>query len=243
RTRAGLFDVSHMGRFEVRGTDAGDFLQGVVTNDLSRVKPGRAQYNLLCRPDGGIVDDLVVYRPTPDGWSIVVNAANREKDWAWLRDRAPAGVELVDRSDELSLLAVQGPGVEGLLPVEDVELGEVPYFGVTTGTLAGTRMVLSRTGYTGEDGFELFVPSDRREGPARRGRDRRGHQRHLLVLAAEGDRHGDPRGGRRDRRQPGGGRGPERRGAGRHRRAALLPGIGPAGRTCTAVRRTCVPDR
>jgi len=161
RTAVGIFDVSHMGRFEARGSGAGEFLQRTVTNDLTRVGPGQAQYTLLCRPDGGIVDDLVVYRPELDRWAVVVNASNREKDWAWLRDHAPEGVDLVDRSDELGLLAVQGPGVGRLLAVEDVQLDAVPYFGVTEGTLAGVRMMLSRTGYTGEDGFELFVPAER----------------------------------------------------------------------------------
>jgi aminomethyltransferase len=157
RTSAGVFDVSHMGRFEVRGAAAGDFLQGVVTNDVGRLAPNRAQYNLLCRPDGGIVDDLVVYR-SDDAWLVVVNAANRGKDLDWLRDRAPAGVEVVDRSDELGLLALQGPEAERLLPAADVDVTDLRYFGIAQGTLAGARSLISRTGYTGEDGFELFVP-------------------------------------------------------------------------------------
>jgi aminomethyltransferase len=162
RTAAGVFDVSHMGRFEVRGAAARDFLQGVVTNDVARLGPGRAQYNLLCRPDGGVVDDLVVYRSEP-AWLVVVNAANRDKDLAWLRERAPAGVEIVDRSDELGLLALQGPEAARLLPAGDVDLAALRYFGVTEGTLAGARSLISRTGYTGEDGFELFVPAARLE--------------------------------------------------------------------------------
>jgi aminomethyltransferase len=161
RTGVGLFDVSHMGRFEVGGPGAADFLQRLVTNDLSKLRPGRAQYNLLCRPDGGILDDLVVYRPDQERWLVVVNAANRDKDWSWLREHAAAGVELADRSEELSLLAVQGPGAERLLPATGLDLAGLPYFGVTTGVVAGVPMVLSRTGYTGEDGFELFVPSGR----------------------------------------------------------------------------------
>ncbi|TMC12546.1 MAG: glycine cleavage system aminomethyltransferase GcvT [Chloroflexi bacterium] len=158
RTAAGVFDVSHMGRYEVRGAAAGDFLQGVVTNDLGRLPPNRAQYNLLCRPDGGIVDDLVVYRGDP-AWFVVVNAANREKDMSWLREHAPAGVEVVDRSDELGLLAVQGPRAEEQLPVADTDLAGLRYFGIAEATLAGARTMISRTGYTGEDGFELFVPA------------------------------------------------------------------------------------
>jgi aminomethyltransferase len=158
RTHAGIFDVSHMGRFEVRGGNAAEFLQGVVTNDLSRVPAGRAQYNLLCLEDGGIVDDLVVYH-SDDAWLIVVNAANRDKDLSWLREHAPSGVELVDRSDELSLVALQGPAAEQVLPAQGVDLGAIRYFGLAEGHVAAVPALLSRTGYTGEDGFELFVPA------------------------------------------------------------------------------------
>lgn len=163
RTSAGLFDVSHMGRYEIRGPAAGEILQGLVTNDLGRVAPDQAQYNLLCRSDGGILDDLVVYRRGHDGWSVVVNAANREKDMAWLREHAPAGTEVVDRSDELCLLAFQGPRTADLLPVEGVDLAAMPFFGLASGRVSGVACVMSRSGYTGEDGFELFVPSERVE--------------------------------------------------------------------------------
>ena len=163
RTSAGIFDVSHMGRYEVRGDSAGEFLQGMVTNDLSRIGPNRAQYNLLCRPDGGVVDDLVVYR-SESAWLVVVNAANREKDMDWLRGRAPRDVEIVDRSDELSLIALQGPEAERMLPVDGVDLSGVRYFGMASGVLAGAESLVSRTGYTGEDGFELFVPSTHAAG-------------------------------------------------------------------------------
>jgi aminomethyltransferase len=131
-----------------------------VTNDVANLRPDRAQYNLLCRPDGGIVDDLVVYR-AEDAWVIVVNAGNRDKDMAWLREHAAARIEILDRSDELSLIALQGPAAERLLPVEGVDLAGLPYFGTAPGAVAGVRSVISRTGYTGEDGFELFVPSER----------------------------------------------------------------------------------
>jgi aminomethyltransferase len=162
RSGAGIFDVSHMGRFEVRGDAAGDFLQRVVTNDLSRLDANRAQYTLLCRPDGGIIDDLVVYR-TESTWLVVVNAGNRDKDMAWLRSQLPAGgaVEIVDRSDELGLLALQGPEAEHLLPATGIDLPGLRYFGVAEGgRVAGVEALVSRTGYTGEDGFELFVPAD-----------------------------------------------------------------------------------
>jgi aminomethyltransferase len=156
RTHVGLFDVSHMGRFQIDGDGAGDFLQGVVTNDLSRLEPGRAQYNLMCLEDGGVVDDLVAYR-RDGGWSLVVNAANRKKDLEWLRAHAPAGVEVADRSEETCLLALQGPGAEALLPAEGVDLQAIPYFGTASGRIAGADVWISRTGYTGEDGFEIFM--------------------------------------------------------------------------------------
>jgi aminomethyltransferase len=158
RTAAGLFDVSHMGRYEIRGPAAGDFLQGLVTNDLSRLGPDQAQYNLLCLPDGGIVDDLVVYR-RPGAWWVVVNAANRDNDMAWLRQYEITGTEIVDRSSEVSLLALQGPKAADVLPVEGIDLTALPSFGVGSGRVAGVASFMSRTGYTGEDGFELFVPT------------------------------------------------------------------------------------
>lgn len=159
RTAAGLFDVGHMGRFEVRGPEAGAFLQGLVTNDLATLGPDRARYSLLCRPDGGILDDLVVYR-WHDVWAVVVNAANREKDLTWLRDHAPAGVEVVDRSEEVALLALQGPDAQRLLPAPAVDLDAIPPFGLASGEVAGIPAGISRTGYTGEDGFELFLPAE-----------------------------------------------------------------------------------
>lgn len=159
RKTAGLFDVSHMGRFRVRGADAGAFLQRLVTNDLSKLEPNRAQYNLLCRDDGGIIDDLVVYR-SEEEWTLVVNASNREKDLGWLQEHAPQGVEVTDRTEELSLLALQGPAAEAVLPAQTVDLGAIPYFATASGEVAGVEVLISRTGYTGEDGFELFMASD-----------------------------------------------------------------------------------
>jgi aminomethyltransferase len=158
RTAAGIFDVSHMGRYEVRGNTASEFLQHLVTNDVARLAPNRAQYTLLCQPDGGIIDDLVVYR-TESAWLVVVNAGNREKDLFWLRDHAPAEVEIVDRSEELSLIALQGPTAEQVLPAEGVDVATIRYFGLGEGLVAATPALISRTGYTGEDGFELFVQS------------------------------------------------------------------------------------
>jgi len=158
RRVAGLFDVSHMGRFRIAGDASLDFLQRLVTNDLGPLVHGQAQYSLLCNESGGIIDDLVVYRGS-EGFFVVVNASNREHDLDWFRQHAPSGVEIEDRTFELSLLAFQGPRAEELLPAEGLQ--ELPYFGFRGGDVAGIHALISRTGYTGEDGFELFVSADR----------------------------------------------------------------------------------
>ena len=154
RKAAGLFDVSHMGRFRVTGKDSFDFLQGLVTNDLGRISEGHAQYNLLCNEEGGILDDLVVYWGE-DGFTVVVNASNRERDLDWMRQHAPPKVEIDDLTLELSLVALQGPKAEQVLPATGI--ADIPYFGFRAGEVAGAKAMISRTGYTGEDGFELFV--------------------------------------------------------------------------------------
>jgi aminomethyltransferase len=159
RKVAGLFDVSHMGRFRIAGDSSLGFLQSVVTNDVASLVHGQAQYNLMLDERGGVVDDLVVYRGS-EGFFAVVNASNREKDLAWLRDHAPAGVEIEDRTFELGLIAFQGPRAQELLPC-DADLGAIPYFGWGHGNVAGIHALISRTGYTGEDGFELFITADR----------------------------------------------------------------------------------
>jgi len=158
RRGAGLFDVSHMGEFEVRGAGAEDFLQRLVTNDVSSLQVGQAQYNLLLREDGGILDDLIVYR-FAERWMLVVNGANREKDWEWVAARAAGeDVEVADRSDGIALLALQGPRAQEVLaPLTDLDLEAIGYYRFTEGRAAGVEAVVSRTGYTGEDGFELYV--------------------------------------------------------------------------------------
>ncbi|HET7420621.1 MAG TPA: glycine cleavage system aminomethyltransferase GcvT [Candidatus Dormibacteraeota bacterium] len=158
RKAAGLFDVSHMGRFRITGDKTADFVQGLVTNDVSNLTEGQAQYNLMCNDEGGIVDDLVVYRAA-EGFLAVVNASNREKDLEWMRAHAPDGVTVEDRTFELALVAFQGPEAERLIPSDDVR--DIPYFGFRTGEVAGVSAVISRTGYTGEDGFEVMVKSER----------------------------------------------------------------------------------
>ena len=158
RQVAGLFDVSHMGRFRVAGDSSLQFLQGLVTNDLAPLGHGQAQYNLICNETGGIIDDLVVYRGS-EGLFVVVNASNREKDLRWFREHARADVEIEDRTFELALIAFQGPRAQELLPCEGLDA--IPYFGFGHGDVAGIHALVSRTGYTGEDGFELFISSDR----------------------------------------------------------------------------------
>lgn len=160
RKAAGLFDVSHMGRFRIAGEAALGFVQSIVTNDIAPLMHGQAQYNLMCNEQGGIIDDLVVYRGS-EGFFVVVNASNREKDLAWMQAHAPSGVEIEDRTFELGLIAFQGPRAQELLPAAGVDLGDIPYFGWAHADVAGIHTLVSRTGYTGEDGFELFIEADR----------------------------------------------------------------------------------
>ncbi|NTW98312.1 MAG: glycine cleavage system aminomethyltransferase GcvT, partial [Oscillochloris sp.] len=160
RQGVGLFDISHMGRFMVRGPQAEEFLQYVATCDVSTIPLGQSNYGLLCRPDGGIVDDIFIYH-LPDEYLVVVNASNREKDWQWLHDHAEDfDVEIVGRSDRWAMLAVQGPGAEALLvQAEETgagSLGSMPFHEVALSALFGYTTLVARTGYTGEDGFELF---------------------------------------------------------------------------------------
>lgn len=160
RKGAGLFDVSHMGEFAVRGQGAVEFVNRVVTNDVSRLAPGQAQYTVMCREDGGIVDDLLIYRFN-DWVRLVVNAANIEKDFNWIeRSRESLGfedVELRDDSDAVALLALQGPESEAILgPLSAVDLASIGYYRFEEGSVSQEPCVVSRTGYTGEDGFELY---------------------------------------------------------------------------------------
>jgi aminomethyltransferase len=156
RTRAGLFDVSHMGEVVFRGPKALAALNHVFTNDLSRVADGQAQYGCLCREDGGIVDDVVVYRRSAEDLLVCVNAGNRQKDFEWLRDHA-GGAQVTDESDDWVQIALQGPRSQAILqPLTPVDLAKLKTFWFTTGSVHGIECTLARTGYTGEDGFELF---------------------------------------------------------------------------------------
>ncbi|MHB8331109.1 MAG: glycine cleavage system aminomethyltransferase GcvT [Candidatus Dormibacteria bacterium] len=165
RQQAGLFDVSHMGEVTVRGPGALDYLQRLVTNDVAKLSPGRALYSVMCRDDGGIVDDLLVYQDE-DGYMCVINAACHDHDLAWMRAQLPLqGVEFEDVSEETCLLAVQGPrALEILAPLtEGTGLEEIRYYHHRQGRVAGVPVRISRTGYTGEDGFELYGPADEAE--------------------------------------------------------------------------------
>ncbi|HZK74526.1 MAG TPA: glycine cleavage system aminomethyltransferase GcvT [Clostridia bacterium] len=160
RKVAGLFDISHMGRLYVDGPAAEAELQRLFTNDIAKLEPGHALYTLMCKEDGGVIDDLVVYRQDRDRFVVVVNAANREKDVAWIREHLNPAVSMADRTAEVSLIAFQGPRAEELLPSGTTDTKAIPYFGFRPGELAGIPVLISRTGYTGEDGFELFIDAE-----------------------------------------------------------------------------------
>jgi aminomethyltransferase len=163
RTTAGLFDVSHMGEIEFTGKGALESANALITNDLARAVDGQALYSGLLNDQGGFVDDIVVYRFSPERIFICVNASNREKDFAWMLERAK-GVKPKDRSDEFAQIAVQGPKAAALtqrLTKVDVSKEKVGTYRFTTGKVAGVECIISRTGYTGEDGFELYcAPND-----------------------------------------------------------------------------------
>jgi aminomethyltransferase len=155
RTDAGVFDVSHMGEIEVEGPTSAELLQGLLSNDISRLEEGQAQYTLLTTRSGGIVDDLIAYRTGPCRYLLVVNAANRETDVAWISAREIRGSDVRDVSDEYALLAVQGPRA-----LERLELEPAPAFTWAMGDLDGIEVMVNRTGYTGEEGVELGCAPD-----------------------------------------------------------------------------------
>ena len=165
RSGVGLFDVSHMGEVALRGPGAGDAVQRLITNDATKLEDGSALYTLLCLPSGGIVDDCIVYRRASDDYMIIVNASNTEKDLAWVREhagRGPGAPEIADESDETGLIAVQGPAAVALCDrLADADLASVPRFHFALCQVAGVPCLAARTGYTGEDGFELACPADR----------------------------------------------------------------------------------
>ncbi|MCG7345149.1 glycine cleavage system aminomethyltransferase GcvT [Sporosarcina sp. ACRSL] len=158
RTKAGLFDVSHMGEVFVSGDDALAFLQGIVTNDVSKLKDGQAQYTAMCYENGGTVDDLLIYKRKENDYLLVVNASNIDKDVEWMKQHATGDVVIDDRSDEFGLLALQGPKAQEVLQKLTSEpLDEIKFFRFNEDVdIAGHQVLVSRTGYTGEDGFEIY---------------------------------------------------------------------------------------
>jgi aminomethyltransferase len=161
RSTVGLFDVTHMGEFEVRGKDSLAFLQKVTTNDVSKLEVNQVQYSCMCYEDGGVVDDLLVYR-LPTHWMLVVNASNIDKDFKWLEDHLSGEVTLKNVSDETALLALQGPEAERVLSqLTDLDLSNIGFYWATLGKVAGIDTIFSRTGYTGEDGFELYTQPEK----------------------------------------------------------------------------------
>jgi aminomethyltransferase len=163
RSSVGLFDITHMGEFEVWGKDAESFVQKMTTNDVSKLEVYQVQYSCMCYDHGGIVDDLLVYR-LPDHFLLVVNGACLEKDFRWLSDHLSGDVELKDVSDQTALLALQGPKAEEVMrKLTDKDLSELRFYWSTWGKVNGIEMLFSRTGYTGVDGFELYFPPQHAE--------------------------------------------------------------------------------
>lgn len=157
RNAVGVFDVSHMGEFRVRGKNAEAFLQKITINDVSTIGNGQAQYSAMCYPDGGIVDDLIIYRFSPENYMLVVNASNTEKDFEWAGRHCSGDVLLENIGESVALLAVQGPRcLDVLQPLTSLLLKDIGFYHFTEGKLAGKNMIVSRTGYTGEPGFELY---------------------------------------------------------------------------------------
>lgn len=165
RQAAGLFDVSHMGEIEVKGSGALAYLQHLAINDASTLVDGQVQYSAFCYPEGGVVDDVTLYRFAADHFMFCVNAANIEKDFAWMQkvlaEGGFANVMLTDRSPEFAQLALQGPKAEAILArLTGADLGKLVYYHFTEDLVSGVPTIISRTGYTGEDGFELYFAAD-----------------------------------------------------------------------------------
>ncbi|QQS36289.1 MAG: glycine cleavage system aminomethyltransferase GcvT [Ignavibacteriales bacterium] len=160
RNSVGVFDVSHMGEVFVKGDRALDFVQHITVNDASKLFPGRVQYSAMCYPDGGIVDDLLVYMISEKEFMLVINASNIDKDFNWMNDNNSFGVELKNESDEYSLLAVQGPNSQKTVQkISDKNL-DLEYYHFFNAKICGVEMTVSRTGYTGELGYELYFKGD-----------------------------------------------------------------------------------
>ena len=159
REKVGVFDVSHMGEFIISGSDSLNFLQKVTTNDLRKLRFGQAQYSLMCNENGGIIDDLIIYKKRND-YLLVVNASNREKNLKWLKKHQNSNVLIKDISDSIGLLAVQGPKSRKILnQLFDIDFNKLSFYHFQYGSIKGFNAMISRTGYTGELGYEIFVKS------------------------------------------------------------------------------------
>ena len=165
RTHAGLFDVSHMGEIDVLGADAISFINRITSNDVTKLVDGQAQYTTLTTHEGTVVDDLLVYRLAADHLLLVVNAGTTEKDWEWINsNHSSENVQLRNVSADYCQLALQGPDAQSILQkLTDLPLDEIKYYTFRKGTVDGVEAIVSRTGYTGEDGFEVYAPTDRAE--------------------------------------------------------------------------------
>ena len=162
RNGVGVFDVSHMGEFILKGPEALNLIQKLTSNDATKLFPGRAQYSCLPNSDGGIVDDLIVYMIAEDHYMLVVNASNEQKDWDWISSHNDLGVDMENASSSYCLFAVQGPKAAGILQtLTDTDLSEIKYYHFATGEIAGGKdVIISATGYTGSGGFELYVKNE-----------------------------------------------------------------------------------
>ncbi len=158
REGVGVFDVSHMGQFFAKGPEVEQLLQYIATNDVTKVAAGQAQYTCMPNEKGGIVDDLIIYKISDEEWMLVVNASNIEKDWDWINSHNKWDVSLENKSEEMSLLAIQGPkSIEAMQSLTDVNLSEIPFYHFKIGKFAGIdNVIISATGYTGSGGFEIY---------------------------------------------------------------------------------------
>lgn len=168
RTKAGLFDLTHMGELEIKGDWQDDLVQHIVTNDVSKLKPGGVIYTLICKEDGGILDDALVYR-MEDRYMLVVNASNVDKIYRWIIEKERIVCDynkhqhcmVINKSDQIAIVAIQGPKSEEILQrITPVDLSEIKYYNFTKGKVLDTQAIISRTGYTGEDGFELYISNE-----------------------------------------------------------------------------------
>lgn len=160
RSKAGIFDISHMGRIRIKGKNSHDFLQKITSNDIDKLYPGKAQYSLILSPRGTILDDIIVYMINEEEYLLVVNAGNKDKILSWINENKTNDLEIEDQSGSLVLLALQGPFSESILqPIVKENLSNLKYYHFCITKIFETEVILSRTGYTGEDGFEIFVPN------------------------------------------------------------------------------------